>query len=145
MSKTKRERKYLFWIFKILSVLVSCAFPIYAILEKFPVWVKASGISRSAMVGIILIIIVMLIIFRKAVFDFIKEKIDLKHAPPITVWITCLIVSYILVYIGNFMADLAVVFWMGLIGCLIGNVLTFFANRFAKEEVTEKAEEKTDE
>lgn len=138
MSKTKRGHKYLFWIFKTLSVIVSCAFPVFAILEKFPIWVEASGMSRSAMVGVILIVIVMFIIFRKAVFDFIKDKIDLKHAPPITVWITCLIVSYVLVYIGNFMADLAIVFWMGLIGCVIGNVLTFFANRFAAAEVTEE-------
>ena len=139
MQKTKRTRKFFFFLFKFLSVIVACALPIYAILEKFPIWVETAGVSRSAGVGFILILIVMLIIFRKSVFEFIAEKADLKHAPPISVWIGCLIVSYILIYLGSFMKDMSTVFWMGLVGCLFGNVLTFIANRFVVEE------EKTDE
>lgn len=138
MLKSVTKRKCFFWLFKCLSVIVACAFPVFAILEKFPLWVEREGANRSAGVGIILMAIVMLIIFRKAVFEFIAEKLNLKHAPPITVWIACLIASYILIYIGNFMEDMSVVFWMGLVGCAIGNVLTFIANRFVAEEKTDE-------
>lgn len=140
MLKLKLEKhKCFFWLFKILSVVVACAFPISAICEKFPIWAETAGTGRSVGVGFILILIVIAIIFRKAVFDFCKHKLKLHHAPPIAVWIGCLIASYILIYIGNFMEDMNTVFWMGLVGCAIGNVLTFIANRFVTKQ------EKTDE
>ena len=140
MLKPKLEkRKCFFWLFKNLSIVVACALPINAILEKFPFWVKSEGVLRSVGVGFILTLIVVLIIARRAVFKFIADKVNLKHAPPISVWFGGLIVCYILMYIGEFMADLSVVFWMGLVGCAIGNVLTLIANHFAV------AEEKTNE
>jgi uncharacterized membrane protein len=86
-------------------------------------------------VGGILVLIVLLVIFRKSVFNFFAEKLKLKHAPPLVIWLAMLIVSYILVYINRFINDLTTVFWMGLIGCAIGTVLTFIAeNRFGKKE-----------
>ena len=139
MLQTKKKHKVFFWLFKILSVVIACAFPIYAIWEKFPIWAETAGASRSVGVGFILILIVMAIIFRKAVFDFIRHKLKLHHAPPLAVWIGCLIASYILIYIGNFMRDMNTVFWMGLVGCAIGNVLTLIANHFVA------VKEKTDE
>ena len=133
MSEKKRKKFY--WLFKILGVVVSCALPIWAICEKFPIWTTAYGKSRSIGVGGILILIVLLIIFRKSVFNFLKEKLRLKHAPPLAVWFGMLITSYILVYISNVVRDLTIVFWMGLIGCAIGTLLTFIAeNRFKKEK-----------
>ena len=129
------KRKTLYWVFKILSVIISCALPIWAICEKFPIWSEAHGATRTAGVGIILILIVLLVIFRKTVFEFIKEKLKLHHAPPITVWIVLLVIAYILTFINKFIQDLTAVFWMGLIGCLIGTLLTFIAeNKFAKKK-----------
>jgi hypothetical protein len=128
------RRKLFYWLFKALSVIVSCALPIWAICEKFPIWKEETGVLYSIGIGAILILIVAAIIFRKSVFKFIEDKLKLQHAPPITVWIGCLIASYILIYIGNFMMDLNIVIWMGLIGCAIGNVLTLISNRFAEEE-----------
>ena len=132
---TETKRKSLYWTFKLASILISCAFPIWAICEKFPLWTVEHGTNRTIGVGAILIAIVLLIIFRKTVFSFIKEKFNLKHTPPIVVWIVMLIVSYILVYIGDVMRDMATVFWMGLIGCAIGTVLTFISDRFKDKEV----------
>lgn len=131
---SSRKSKLFFWLFKALSVFVSCALPVWAICEKFPIWTEKTGTLYSLGVGAILILIVVTIIFRKAVFDFFKHKMKLQHAPPIAVWIGCLIASYVLIYIGNFVKDLNTVFWMGLIGCAIGNILTFIANRFVTEE-----------
>jgi hypothetical protein len=133
MTEKKRKRSY--WLFKILSVVISCALPIWAIWEKFPIWTYTYGTTRSVGVGGILALIVVLVVFRKAVFNFIRDKLKLRHAPPLAVWLVMLIISYILVYIGNFIRDLNTIFWMGLIGCAIGSVLTFIAeHRFGKNE-----------
>jgi hypothetical protein len=135
---SQRKRKCFFWLFKALSVIVSCAFPVWAICEKFPIWKAKTGVWHSIGIGAILILIVVAIIARKPVFDFCRDRLKLQHAPPIMVWVGCLIASYILIYIGNFMTDLNIVIWMGLAGCGIGNVLTFISNRFAVEEKTDE-------
>lgn len=133
-----RKRDTFYWLFKLLGVLISCALPVWAICEKFPIWNEEHGTSHSVGVGAILILIVLLIVFRRTIFDYIRDKINLKHAPPLAVWLVMLIISYIMVYLGNVMRDMTTVFWMGLIGCAIGNVLTFIAeSRFTKERKDE--------
>lgn len=138
---TEKKRKRLYWLFKIFGVLISCAFPAWAILEKFPMW-RTEGNVRALGVGSILMFIVILIVFRKSVFEFIRAKFNLHHAPPLAIWLTLIVISYILIFIGEFMRDLTTVFWMGLIGCTIGTVLTFIAeNKFAygREKSDERA------
>lgn len=132
---TEKKRKTLFWLFKILGIIISCSMPIWAICEKFPLWKETHGESHAIGVGLVLILIVMLIIFRKTVFNFIRDKLNLKHAPPIAVWFIMLIVSYVMIYIGNFMRDMTTVLWMGLIGCAIGTFLTYLSERFKTKEV----------
>ena len=127
---TEKKRKTLYWLFKVASVLVSCALPIWAICEKFPLWADDHGTEHTVGVGIILISIVLVVVFRKTVFDFIRDHLDLKHAPPLTIWLVMLVVSYILIYIGTFMQDITTVLWMGFVGCVIGTVLTYISERF---------------
>ena len=127
---TEKKRKTLYWLFKVASVLVSCALPIWAICEKFPLWADDHGTEHTVGVGIILISIVLIVVFRKTVFDFIRDHLDLKHAPPLTIWLVMLVVSYILIYIGTFMQDITTVLWMGFVGCVIGTVLTYISERF---------------
>lgn len=130
-----KNRKTFYWLFKSLGILVACLLPIWAILEKFPVWTYSYGRVRSMGVGGILILIVLLIVFRKTIFNYLVDKLKLKHAPPIVVWIAMLIASYILIFIGNFVQDLTTVFWMGLVGCAVGTVLTYIAeSRFGEEK-----------
>lgn len=131
---SEKKRKTLFWLFKVAGIIVSCAFPIWAICEKFPIWTAVHGAGRSIGAGGILIGFVLLIIFRRTVFNFAKEKLNLKHAPPIAVWVVMLLLSYIFVYISNFIADMTTVFWMGFIGCAIGTFVTFIGqSRFGEE------------
>lgn len=137
---TEKKRKPWYWILKIISIIVSCALPVLAVIEHFPVWKTSYGTVRSISVGGIIILIVVAIIFRKAVFGFITEKLKLTTAPPLAVWVGCLIVSYILLFINQFIRDLTIVLWMGLIGCAIGTVLTFIAEHF----FAKKKEEETD-
>ena len=134
---TKRNKAF-YWLFKLLGIFIACAFPIWAIWEKFPIWTSSHGASRTVGVGGILALFVLLIVFRQTVFNFLKEKLKIQHAPPLVVWLALLIVSYIFIYIGNFMQDLTTMLWMGLIGCAIGSVLTFIAeNRYGKEKSDE--------
>lgn len=129
-----KKCKFFYWLFKIMAVIVSCAFPIWAICERYPIWTEVHGKSHSIGAGGILILIVLLIIFRKTVFSFIKDRLNLKHTPPIVAWIVMIIISYTLMYISKVLYDITMVFWMGFIGCAIGTFLTFIAeNRFRKE------------
>jgi ABC-type xylose transport system permease subunit len=130
---TEKKRKRFYWLFKILSVIISCALPIFAIWEKFPMWTYNHGTVRSVGVGGILVLFVILVVFRRAVFKFIRDRLKLRHAPPLAVWLVMLIISYIMVYLGNVMQDMTTVFWMGLIGCAIGTTLTYIAeNHFGE-------------
>jgi predicted ferric reductase len=140
---TDKRNKTLYWIFKVASIIVSCFFPVWAICAKFPLWKEGYGAGRSVGTGLILIMIVFVIIFRKTVFKFLEEKFKLKHAPPIVVWIIMLIASYILLLISNFVRDLIVVLWMGLLGCALGAVITFIGeNFFVDNEGKEVKEDK---
>lgn len=133
---TDKKRCKLYWAFKIGGVLISCLFPIWAICEKFPVWNTVYSTGRTVGVGAILILIVVVIVFRKAVFRFLAEKLKLTHTPPILIWLVMLIVSYVLMYLADFIRDLNTMLWMGLIGCAIGTLLTFIGEYFfgKKEE-----------
>lgn len=127
MTETKRKRLY--WSLKILSIIVSCALPIWAVCEKFPLWQTEHGTTHSIGVGIILVGVVLLVVFRRTVFHFIRDKLDIKHAPPLTIWVVFLIIAYIMMFLGNFMTDMTTILWAGFIGCCIGTILTYFAER----------------
>ena len=136
---TEKKRKSLYWTFKIASVLISCMLPIWAICAKFPIWTEQSGAGRSVGAGLILICMVLVIVFRRTVFDFIKDHFDIKHAPPLTIWLVLIIISYTFVYIGNALRDMNTVFWMGFIGCAIGTLFTFIAeNCFGKKDKSDE-------
>lgn len=131
---TERKRKTLYWTFKIASILISVALPIWAICAKFPIWTEQSGAGRSVGAGVILIGIVLLIVFRRTVFDFLREHLNLKHAPPLAIWLVLIIISYTFVYIADAVRDMNTVFWMGFIGCAIGTLLTYIGeNCFGKK------------
>lgn len=133
-----RNRSLWFWVFKLLGIIVACAFPIIAICEKFPIWTVQHGAAHSFGVGAILILAVVVIIFRRTVFNFIRDRFDLKHAPPLVVWLVLLIMSYLLVYLGEVMADMTTILWMGLIGSAIGTILTYVSERFNTKEKSDE-------
>ena len=126
----KKKSKAIYYLFKIASILVACALPLWGIFEKYPLWVDTHGSARSIGVGGLLGIIVLLVIFRRTVFGWLKEKWKLKYAPPITVWIAMIIVSYILMFVGKFLYDITTICWMGLVGSALGGVLTFIGENF---------------
>ena len=133
MTKQKK-RKICRYSFKFTSMLFSCGLPLFAIYEHFPLWAESHGSAHSLGSGAIIAGIVLLVIFRSTVFSYLKEKFEGKHAPPITIWAILLAVVYILIYINKFLIDLTTVLWMGLLGCAIGNALTYIADHKFKEE-----------
>lgn len=131
----EKKRKSLYVTLKVASILISCFFPILAVVEKFPVWVNDHGQGKSIGVGAIIIMVAVTIIFRKSVFGYLSDKFKLKHAPPLFIWMALLVVSYILIFINTFVKDLTVVLWMGVLGCAIGTALTYVAeNHFGNKE-----------
>jgi hypothetical protein len=138
--KKETKNKIGFWSLKATSVLISCLFPFWAICEKFPIWTETHGSGNSIGAGGIIGLVVMLIIFRKSVFAFVKDKLKIKYAPPIVIWLILIVVSYVLMFLNKFLYDITTVFWMGLIGCTIGTGLTFVS-----EHTFGKKEEKKDE
>lgn len=132
-----RKRKFVYWLFKVISIVVSCTLPIWAIYERYPMWVTEYGTHRSIGAGGILVFAVALIILRKPLFKFIRDRLKLKYAPPVLVWVVMILISYALLYINRFILDVVDVCWMGFIGCAIGSLLTFIAEnciRKVKEE-----------
>jgi len=127
---SEKKRKVTYWVLKVLSVLISCGLPIYAVCEHFPLWTVSYGTSRTVGAGGIISLVIVVIVFRKSVFAFMRDKMNLRHAPPIAVWLIMLIISYVLLYINQFIRDLTTVFWFGLVGCAIGTALTFVAETF---------------
>lgn len=131
---TTKKRNALYWVFKVASVLISCVFPVVAICERFPVWIETHGTGRSISTGGILIAIVLLVIFRKTVFSAIKERMKLKHTPPIVGWIVMLVASYAILHVCQFLADIIMVFWMGFFGCGLGTILSMVAEFCFRKE-----------
>lgn len=129
----KQQNKALYWLFKVIGIAVSCALPLWGIYDKFPIWVKTNGTVGSIGTGGLLGIIILLVVFRRTVFNFLKDKWKLKYAPPITIWIVMIVISYTLMFINKFLYDITTVFWMGLVGCAIGGVLTFIGENFFGE------------
>lgn len=127
---TERNRKVWYWVIKVVSVMIACFFPMWAICEKFPLWKTVHGDARSIGVGGILMVIVFIIVFRTSVFNFLKEKLKITHAPPLLVWLILIAFSYVLIFIGQFMQDVVTMLWMGFIGCSFGTALTFVAEHY---------------
>lgn len=133
---SQKKRKFWHAFFKVMGFIVACGMPLYAIYEHFPIWTVEYGSSHSLGSGTIIAAVVLLVIFKSTIFSWLKEKLQGKHAPPIVIWIVALIICYILVYINKFLIDLTVILWMGLVGCVIGNVFNLIAdNKFGKVEV----------
>lgn len=132
MTKTKRNTLYT--LFKGLSIVISCLLPLWGVYEKFPIWIDEHGMGNSLGVGGVIGIFILLVIFRRTVFGYLKDKWKMKYAPPITIWGVMIVISYMLMFINKFLYDLTIVFWMGLIGCAIGAIFTFIAENFFAEE-----------
>ena len=133
MKKPTRSNVF-YWLLKGGGIGISALMPLWVVFEKFPLWVENHGVGRSLGTGGIIGIIIALVIFKDTVMGYIKEKFKLGHAPKLTWWIAGLIIIYALLYIVKFLADLAMVMWMGLFGAIIGTLMTFAGEILFGEE-----------
>ena len=133
MKKPTKSNVF-YWLLKGSGIGISAALPLWAVFNKFPLWVENYGVGKSLGTGGIIGIIIALIIFRDTVIGYIKEKFKIGHAPKLTWWIAGLIIVYALLYIVKFLYDLALVMWLGLFGSIVGTLLTFAGEIFFGEE-----------
>ena len=134
--KKPTKSNIFYWLLKGGGIGISAVMPLWVVLEKFPLWVETHGTGRSVGAGGIIGIIIVLVIFRKTIIGYFKEKFKVSHTPPMAVWIVCLAITYGLMFIVKFLYDLSIVLWMGLIGSVIGSMLTFAGETFFGEEDT---------
>ena len=134
MTTTKRKKAY--WVLKLLSIFVACIFPIWGILEQFPIWQECSGTNRAIGAGTILIAAVILIVFRRTVFKFLSDKLNLTHAPPLMIWLFLILLTWCIMWLSSIMENMLNIYILGFVGCLIGNVLTFIGEHIIREDET---------
>lgn len=134
MKKLLTKRNLFYWLFKDGGIGISAFLPLWVVFDKFPLWVETHGTGRSLGAGGIIGIVIVLIIFRDTVMGYLKEKFKFAHAPKLTWWIVGLIIVYALLYIVKFLYDLSLVLWMGLIGSVVGTLLTLAGETLFGEE-----------
>ena len=130
MKRPKNNARY--WIFKVASVIVSCAFPLWALYERYPVWFAFGEKKVFFGAGGIVAVLVVLFVMRKSVFGFLREKLKLRYAPPFIGWLFPMFLGYAIIYINSYAYDVVHVSKMGLIGGAIGMGITFIAENFLK-------------
>ena len=125
-SSGKGKVKYL--CIKGTGIVVSAAIPVIAILKKLPFWRAEAGVTRTVGVGAVMAAIVVLITFKKTVFNYLKEKTGMNHMPPLMLWGGLLIGSLLLNAAADMLSDMRSVFVAGFVGCAVGSVLTVIAD-----------------
>jgi len=128
-----KKRNAIYWTLKALSVFISCALPILGIIDQFPIWKESSSTGRSVGAGIILIAVIVLIVFNKSVFAFLRDRLRLNYAPPLMIWLVLIVMTWGLMWLSSLMEDMMNIYILGFVGCLIGNVLTFIGEHIRKD------------
>ncbi len=129
----KMPSKLKYYIFRIAAIVVAIAMPVWAIIEKFPIWINTQGTYRTAGASVCMILIVVFFTFRSTILSILKEKNWFKHAPPVAWWIGFTLVSIVLAELSKVMNDFKIIGIAGIIGCLIGTGLNYIAvSRFRK-------------
>ena len=136
MTKSTKTKIY-YWLLKGGGIGISALLPLWVVFDKFPVWVENHGAGKTIGAGGLIGAIIVLVIFRKTVIGYLKEKFNVNHTPPILIWIVCLAITYGLIFLIKFLYDLSLVLWMGLLGSVIGTMLTFTGEIFFKDEEEE--------
>lgn len=126
------------------GTVVSIAVPAWAIFEKLPIWTRHDGIKNSIGVGGVLILIITILTLRKTIFNYFKEKLKLKTAPPLFMWISLFIIVLVISAIGTIISDLKTICIAGIIGSGAGSLMIFFANNI-EEKMKEGNEHGKDE
>ena len=127
-NRSKKKIKYL--CVKGTGIVVSAAIPVIAILKKLPLWRAEAGVTGTVGIGAVMAGIVVLITFKKTVFNYLKEKTGMNHTPPLLLWVGLRIGSLVLNSVADILSDMRAVFVAGVAGCAIGTVLNLIAENF---------------
>ncbi len=139
--KQKNKRRLKLLSFKGAGIVTSVALPVWAIIERFPILKAESGTGRMLGIGGLMTAVVLLITFKRTVFDYIKEKTGIRHAPPFAVWSALLIASFAVGVLADAMAELRAVFVAGAVGSGIGTVLSIIGDNVSDKVVEDSRED----
>lgn len=128
-----KKLKVKYWIFTILSFVLSAVPPVVAVLQKFPIWAEKINPTYTIGIGAVLAVIVILICFRKTLIPVIKEKIGIKSIPPVFIWVAGLATVIVFEKINTFMTDIKVVVFAGLVGSALGWICSFVSSFYDKK------------
>lgn len=132
-----------YWILQIAAFLVAVIPPVWAVCEKLPVWRVRYGTAQTFGFGLVILLVVLLVVFRKTLLvlvrgwldvlcDKIKEKTGIVHIPPmlslVLTWATALLVVVALIPVVSglyvILVDLKGIFMAGLVGAGLGWLLS---------------------
>ena len=128
--------------FKGAGIAVSVGLPVWAILEKFPAWHSQAGVAGTLGIGGAMAATVALVTFKRTVFDYVKEKTGIKHAPPLAIWCALLALSFALSAAASLLSDMRSVFISGAVGSGIGTVLNFIGESASKDKADRAEKER---
>lgn len=120
MAMRKPNNKTIYWILQIASFLLSAGIPAIVVWQKFPLFVEKAGKANSVGIGLVLIIVIACVTFRKTIFATIKKALGITSVPPIVGWAVALVVLFALSKLVSILADLQVICFAGLTGSALG-------------------------
>lgn len=118
----KPSNKTVYWLLQVASFLLSAGIPAVVVWQKFPLFVEKAGKANSVGVGLVLIIVICCVTFRKTIFATIKKALGITSVPPIVGWAVAIAVLFGLSKLVSIMADLQVICFAGLTGSALGMV-----------------------
>lgn len=133
-SKAEKAKRWSARILKLLAYISFVAFPIWAVTEKFPLWVEKSGVAASLGVGGLLIGIILAWTLRNALAAWLQRVLGGFAWSQSKFWCGGTVILLILNAVGEVVADLLVVWIFGCIGMAVGTVLLLIANKLDKEQ-----------
>lgn len=124
------------WVLRILAWAVTVGMPLTIVAYKFPLWKAQGGGSGAMGAGTIILIIIVLVTFRKYIVAWAKEKLGALSAGVslVLLWSTLAVVCMVLASITTILEDLATVFLFSAIGAAIGVALLHGARKISQME-----------
>ena len=132
-----------YWILQIAAFLIAVIPPVWAVCEKLPIWKARYGTAQTFGFGLVILLVVLLVVFRKTLLllvkgwidvlvDRIKEKTGIVHIPPmlslVLTWASALLVVIALIPVVSglyvILVDLKGIFMAGLVGAGLGWLLS---------------------
>lgn len=131
-SKAEKAKRWTARCLRLLAYVSFLAFPVWAVLDKFPLWVDKSGAAAAIGAGGVLIGIILAWTLRNALAAWLQKLLGGFAWSQSKFWCGGTVILLILNAVGGIVADLLVVWIAGCIGMAVGTALLLIAGRLAR-------------